>query len=95
MIEQYLFLCIYVQSLNMVQRLEVYLLFKSFVLFCNINNLYCHIEFTKITLELFIEMKLNLKINTKILVNRSELNKLEIRYLVLDFINVRFLNFIK
>lgn len=49
LLEQYLFLCITVFDIKMDIKISVYLLLKSFTLFCNLNNIYCPFSMKELT----------------------------------------------
>lgn len=88
LMEQYLFLSISTRSIRLKGNLVVYLLFKFFILFCKVNDLYCPIEFKKISFDFYNDKKLDLKIITKVYRFRHDTKmKSDKKYLLFKSIN--------
>lgn len=95
LIEQYLFLCLSLKDDRIDNRILLFFLFKSFILFCNKNNLYCPFNIKKLNFETFISKKFYLMITTNAVNYQNDFQFESIKkYLVLEYINQSLLNYL-
>lgn len=87
LVEQYLFLCITLVDVKMNHDTVKFILLKTFVLFCKINNLFCPFEINKLTFDLCYDQEFLSMIRTKTERYNHDIHQKSCKkFLVLEFV---------